>query len=94
MKKYLVYFKNKFILTGTFFLVYALFLDDIDLFSMIGDARKLNNIEATKLEVSTKLNKTRTTLKQLRYYSEIERYAREEKFFKKDNEDIFVISYE
>ncbi len=94
MKKYLVYFKNKFILTGTFFLVYALFLDDIDLFSMIGDARKLSNIEATKLEVSTKLNKTRTTLKQLRYYSEIERYAREEKFFKKDNEDIFVISYE
>lgn len=94
MKKYLVYFKNKFILTGTFFLVYALFLDDIDLFSMINDSNKLNNIEATKLEVSTKLIKTRNTLKQLHYYSEIERYAREEKFFKKDNEDIFVISYE
>ncbi len=94
MKKYLVYFKNKFILTSSFFFVYALFLDDIDVFSMINDANKLKNIETTKLEVTSKLVKTRTTLKQLRYYSEIERYAREEKFFKKDNEDIFVISYE
>lgn len=94
MKKYLVYFKNKFILTGTIFVIYALFLDDIDLFSMINHSNKLSKIEAAKLEVSEKLNKTRYTLKQLRYYSEIERYAREEKFFKKDNEDIFVISYE
>ena len=94
MKKYLKYLKNKFILTSIIFFIYALFLDDIDLGSMINHSSKLRNLEAAKLEVSAKLNKTRHTLKQLRYYSEIERYAREEKFFKKDNEDIFVITYE
>ncbi len=94
MKKYLVYFKNKFILTGTIFLIYALFLDDIDLFSMISHSNKLRKLEAAKIEVSEKLRKTKYILRQLHYSSELERYAREEKFFKKDNEDIFVISYE
>ena len=94
MKKYLVYFKNKFILTGTIFVFYALILDDNDLFSMITHANKLSNLEEAKIEVSKKLEKTRFTLKQMRYTSEIERYAREKKFFKRDNEDIFVITYE
>ena len=94
LKKYLVPFKNKFILTGTIFIIYALVLDDNDLASMIGHASKLRKLEAAKEEVSKKLAKTRFTLKQLKYTSEVERYAREEKFFKKDNEDIFVISYE
>ncbi len=94
MKKYLVYFKNKFILTATIFVIYALFLDDNDLFSMIGHANKLSNLEDAKIEVSKKLEKTRFTLRQMRYNSEIERYAREEKFFKRENEDIFVVTYE
>jgi cell division protein DivIC len=94
MKKYLVYFKNKFILASTIFAVYALFLDDSDLFSMISHSNKLRKLEISKKEVLTKLKKTKYTLRQLHYSSEIERYAREEKFFKKDNEDIFVISYE
>ena len=94
LKKYLVPFKNKFILTGTIFIIYALVLDDNDLASMIGHASKLRKLEAAKEEVSKKLAKTRFTLKQLKYTSEVERYAREEKFFKKDNEDIFVVTYE
>jgi cell division protein DivIC len=94
MKKYLVYFKNKFILTATIFVFYALFLDDNDIFSMVSHANKLSNLEEAKIEVSKKLEKTRFTLKQMRYTSEIERYAREKKFFKRDNEDIFVITYE
>ena len=93
-KKYLVPFKNKFILTGTIFIIYALVLDDNDLASMIGHASKLRKLEAAKEEVSKKLAKSRFTLKQLKYTSEVERYAREEKFFKKDNEDIFVVTYE
>jgi len=93
-KKYIVYFKNKFIFTSAIFLIYALFLDDYDLFSMISHSRKLSNLEVAKSEVSKKLEKTRFTLKQLHFSSEIERYAREEKFFKKDDEDIFVVTYE
>ena len=94
MKKYLVYFKNKFILATTIFAIYALFLDDNDIFSMVSHARKLNRLQASKELVSEKLSSIRHTLRQLKYSSELERYAREKKFFKKDDEDIFVITRE
>lgn len=71
-----------------------LFLDDIDIFTIVNQNRKLNRLEEAKVEVSEKLSRTRNTLKELRYPSELESYAREEKLFKRDNEDVFVISYE
>ncbi len=94
MKKWSVYLKNKFILTGIVFLVYILFLDDVDIFTIINQIRKRNKIDVATTEAEAKLKATRYTLRKLHYTSELESYAREEKMFKKDDEDIFVISYE
>lgn len=91
MKKWLPYLKNKFILATVIFLVYTLFLDENDLFTMIRHNRKLNQLEIAKQEVNYDLQKSRKTLRELSSKSELERYAREEKYFKKDDEDIFVI---
>lgn len=85
-------FRNKYLLTFTIFSIYTLFLDDDDLFKLISQNRKLNRIEADHQLVQEKLKKTKYTLKQLDYDSEVERYAREQKMFKKDNEDIFIIT--
>jgi hypothetical protein len=74
--------------------VYILFLDDVDIFTIINQNRKLSHLEESKIEISEKLFKTKTTLKELKYSSNLESYAREEKLFKKDDEDIFIISYE
>ena len=71
--------------------MYTLFLDENDLFTMIRHNRKLKQLEQAKEEVSQDLVKARETLKALTNKNELERYAREEKFFKKDDEDIFVI---
>lgn len=75
-------------------MVYILFLDDIDIFTIVNQNRKLNRLEESKMEVSQKLEITRNTLKKLKYISELESYAREEKLFKKENEDIFILSFE
>ena len=91
MKKVFPYLKNKFILATVIFVVYALFLDENDLFTIIRHNRKLNQLEMAKQDVSRDLKKSRETLRELNSKSELERYAREEKFFKKDDEDIFVI---
>jgi hypothetical protein len=40
------------------------------------------------------LEETQITLKKLKYKSEVERFAREQKLFKKDDEDVYVIFYE
>lgn len=85
-------FRNKYLLTFTIFSIYTLFLDDDDLFKLISQNSKLNRIEADHQLVQEKLKTTKYTLKQLDYDSEVERYAREQKMFKKDNEDIFIIT--
>jgi hypothetical protein len=87
-------FKNKYVATLTIFLIYALFLDDYDIFNLISQKRKLNKIQTEQQIIETKLKDTRYILKQLKHTSELEKYAREEKFFKKDDEDIFILSYE
>lgn len=94
MKKYGKYLKNKFIFTTCLFFVYILFLDDVDIFTIINQNRKLSKLEESKIELSEKLNSTQAILKELKYDSALESYAREEKLFKRDDEDIFVISYE
>lgn len=72
-------------------MIYTLFLDENDIFTIIRHNHKLNQLEHSKIEVSRDLLKARETLRELNSTSELERYAREEKFFKKDDEDIFVI---
>jgi len=94
IRKFLRYFRNKYILTLTLFVVYGLFLDDDDVFTLISQNGKLRKIKSNHEVVSEKLVKTQRTLKQLDHASALERYAREEKLFKKDDEDIFIISYE
>ncbi|MBP6089863.1 MAG: hypothetical protein KA521_01305 [Crocinitomicaceae bacterium] len=93
MKKYMYLLKNKFIFTSCLFFVYILFLDDVDIFTIINQNNKLNKLQVAKEEVSGRLKNLRFTLKKLHYTSELENYARENKLFKKDDEDIFIISY-
>ncbi|MGC6433487.1 MAG: hypothetical protein ACON4M_04770 [Crocinitomicaceae bacterium] len=92
--KYISYLRNKFVFTGILFFIYAVFLDDHDIFSIISHKNKLNKIEVAKKGILSNYKKTKFTLDQLKYPSELERYAREEKYFKKENEDIFVVTYE
>lgn len=94
MKRWVKYLKNKYILALILFGIYSLFLDENDIFSIISQKRKLNALSSQKVEMSQQLEAVNTTLQKLKYTSEAEKYARENKFFKKDNEDVFVISYE
>ncbi len=91
MKKYFPYLKNKFILTGLIFIFFILFLDEFDIFTVVSNNAKLIKLKEKKKEILIELEKTQSTLDKLKYPSEVERFAREEKFFKKDDEDIFVI---
>lgn len=94
MKKALGLLKNKFILASVIFVVYALLLDDNDIFNIISQRSKLNALQAEKSRFEAELQQTRTTLKKLEDRSQVEKFAREKKLFKKDDEDVFVIFYE
>ena len=75
-------------------MIFMLFLDDVDIFTIVNQNRKLNRLEASRHAVGQKLDSTRSLYRELRTARALESYAREKKFFKQKNEDIFVISYE
>lgn len=93
-KHRLRFFRNKYIFTLTIFSFFALFLDEYDLFTLISQNQKLSKIHDNQQVVELKLEDTKKTLKELKYAAALERYAREQKLFKKDDEDIFIITYE
>ncbi len=94
MKRFLLIFRNKFLLAITIFFVYALFLDENDIFTIISQSNKLSSLKAETNEMNQNLKETQRILNRLKYSTEVEKYAREKKLFKKDDEDIFVIFYE
>ena len=87
-------FRNKYLLTFTIFLVYNLFLGDVDIFTIVSQNRRLSKLHTDQSEINIKLKDTKQTLHELKNGYALEKYAREEKLFKKDDEDIFVITYE
>lgn len=87
------YFKNKYLVAFLLFFFYGIFLDDNDIFDIIKDQITLSKLKDENELIDKKLNKTKFVLKRLRYNSELEKYARENKLFKRDNEDIFIITY-
>ena len=87
------YLKNKYGLTFFVFLIYVLFLDDLDIFSIISQKQKLNKLEIQRDNMKSQLLSTRATLRKLNKINYLESYARSQKFFKKENEEIFIITY-
>jgi hypothetical protein len=85
--------KNKYFLTLFIFFIYTLFLDDFDVFVIISQKNKLNNLKEQRDEMHKQLIISKDIYKKLNHINYLESYARSKKFFKKDNEEIFVISY-
>ena len=74
-------------------MVYFLFLDDWDVFTLVSQQRKLNALTEQNGDMSKQLKQTKQTLRRLKNPEYLEAYARSEKFFKRDDEEIFVITY-
>jgi cell division protein DivIC len=88
------YVRNKFFIATVLFVVYAMFLDDLDIFTIINQHQKLTRLEGSCESISHKLDSTKTLYVNLKNNTALENFAREKKFFKRKDEDIFVISYE
>lgn len=94
MKKIPAFVKNKYFITSLAFAVYFLFLDDLDIITIINQKRKLSKLQDQRDLLADDLKETKNTLKRLKNINYLEAYARSQKFFKKDDEEIFVITFE
>jgi len=92
VKRLLPFFKNKFIITFGVFFFYLILIDDNDIFYVVNQKKKLNELEFQNEAMKAKLRQTKMDLKKISQLDNLEAYAREKKFFKRKDEDIFVIT--
>ena len=90
-KKHLKIIKNKYIIATALFVLYAFFLDDNDIFNIL-DKNRIYKANLSKIEFNkNELTEIKEELEAVNDLRELERIAREDKYFKKDNEDVFVV---
>jgi cell division protein DivIC len=85
---------NKYVLVFIFFMIWMLFIDN---YSYL-DHRALNNqidaLEDNKVYYQDEIKNDIKQIKDLKKPNQIEKYAREKYFMKKDSEDIYIIEFE
>jgi cell division protein FtsB len=85
--------KNKYLLTGTFFVIWMLFFDPKDILSEFERRDKLNELQNSEQHLKQLITESHTELNLLKNNAQsIEKYAREKYLMKKDNEDLFIVS--
>jgi len=70
-----------------------MFLDDNDIFFISNQKSKLSELKVRHSKIKGQLNKTKTRLSKIDDLDYLEAYARQTKFFKKDDEEVFVVTY-
>ena len=95
MKKLKKIFTNKYLITGIAFAVWIMFFDRNDLPSQISRIRELNKIERNEKNMAVQIVNAQKELKLLKTNPEtLEKYAREKYLMKKDNEDLYIVTFD
>jgi cell division protein DivIC len=94
-KKILPVIKNKYLLTGLLFLLWMLFFDQNNFIDRFKAILKIKQLEADKEYFNQKIVSDKQKLEELRTDREnLEKFAREQYYMKKDGEDIFIVEDE
>jgi cell division protein DivIC len=83
--------KNKYLLTLVIFLIWIIFFDRDSIVDRFRSIKTLNKLKAEKEFYEEQLVEDRENLNKLQDKDFLEKFAREEHWMKKDNEDIFVV---
>lgn len=85
--------KNKYLLSGTAFLVWIFFFDPKDIPSSINRMETYGKLQKNEQRLTKMIAETNKDLDLLKTNPQtIEKYARENYMMKKDNEDLFIIN--
>ena len=83
MKRILRFLKNKYIITTFIFLIYGLFLDDTDVFSIFHNLNKQNQINTQNQNMTRQLKETKKTLGLLTNINYLELFGTDVAYMKK-----------
>ncbi len=84
--------KNKYWITIVIFAVIILFFHQRNIFTLINNNQKLRELKKQEQYLDAKIKQDSLKLKQLKENNKtLEKFAREQYFFHKPNEEVFVI---
>lgn len=84
--------KNKYLITGTAFIVWMIFFDAKDILSQRERTQELRELQESKAYFTAEIARERRALEELKSNpAAIEKYAREKYLMKRDNEDLFIV---
>ena len=92
MKKVYKIIKNKYVISTVLVLFYILLLHNTDLASL---NKRKERVEGLKLEMNQKRKKIqdlKISLYEIENVKSLEKFAREKYYFKRNDEDIFILS--
>ncbi|MFM2264972.1 MAG: Cell division protein FtsL [Bacteroidota bacterium] len=90
--KWLPYLKNKYVWVLLFFCVWMLFLDNYSQLEHRVLNKEIKELETNKKYYQDEIRKDQNQINALKDPNQVEKYAREKYFMKKQNEDIYVIA--
>ncbi|MEZ4798288.1 MAG: septum formation initiator family protein [Flavobacteriales bacterium] len=90
-RKVIRFFKNKYAITTTIFVLWVCFFNDIDLFYIMKSRYQLYSLKREAKDLERKNDQAKTALEELNNnQNSLEKFARETYYMKKDNEEVFV----
>ena len=93
-KKWFGILTNIYVLVLTAFVVWMLFFDTNSLLIHRELKKEIKNLEKTQDFLENEIEKDKKIIKKLSDSNELEKFAREQYYLKKKNEEIYLIEYE
>lgn len=91
---WLQFLSNKYFIVTIFFITWMVFLDNYSYLDHRLLNKEIDELEDNKQYYKDEIAKDKKNIKKLKNPAEIERYAREKYYMKKENEDIYIIEFE
>ena len=93
-KKWFKVFTNMYVLVLTVFVIWMVFFDTNSLLIHLELRKEIKKLEKQQEFLKTEIAKDKKVLKKLSDPEELEKFAREQYYLKKKDEEIYLIEYE
>ena len=93
-KSWFKFLSNKYVWVLLFFSTWMIFLDNYSYFDHRVLNKQINELEDNKKYYQDEIKKDQQNIKQLNNPEQIEKYAREKYYMKKDSEDIYIVEFQ
>jgi len=93
-KSWFKFLSNKYVWVLLFFSTWMIFLDNYSYFDNRVLDKQINELEVNKKYYQDEIKKDQENIKKLKNPDQIEKYAREKYYMKKDSEDIYIIEFQ